>query len=545
MTLSRQELYDRIKATSKDAYILSEMKRLGFWDQSKPSIAGDLLDKRSALETEIAELARQVQDPEAALKAIHTERMAAARERRQETKIKREFTRYNRALNWHQSKQSQIDTLGDAAHFNRNGKSIEPERLQSLGLPVLETAAELAEQAGVTLNEIRFLTYARKVSKISHYQRFEMAKKTGGTRVISAPMPRLKRLQYWILEHLLTPLAVSEQAHGFVAQRSIVSNAQPHSGQQVVINFDLEDFFPSISYPRVKGLFSSLGYGDKIATLLTLICTEADTTEVELDGERYFLAGAVRRLPQGAPTSPMISNLLCRRLDKRLQGLATKLGFAYTRYADDLSFSAADDKTVCALLKGVKTIVSAEGFKLHPNKTRVMRKGQRHEVTGLVVNQQPAISRKTLKQFRALLFQIQNDGLSGKYWGLSQASQPSLSEAELLLKIEGFAHYVKMVDAEKGKPLVDVVKQIRKQSGIPRPRKKETHFRFLSVSGSLPLDNQRVAQPPEPPKVEDLIQHRDVLEPLKAKLATDALADVINHAQGSEQSAASSPEVQA
>lgn len=224
MTLSRQELYDRIKATSKDAYILSEMKRLGFWDQNKPSVARDLLDKRTALETEIAELARQVQDPEAALKAIHTERMAAARERRQETKLKRELKRYTRALNWHQRKQSHIHTLGDAAHFNRSGKAIEPERLQSLNLPVLETAAELAEKAGVTLNEIRFLTYSRKVSKISHYQRFEMAKKTGGVRVISAPMPRLKRLQYWILEHLLTPLAVSEQAQ--VVSITGISKAQ-------------------------------------------------------------------------------------------------------------------------------------------------------------------------------------------------------------------------------------------------------------------------------------------------------------------------------
>src|SRR5690606_6969139 len=103
--------------------------------------------------------------------------------------------------------------------------------------------------------------------------------------------------------------------------------------------------------------------------------------------------------------------------DRRLSGLANKLGFIYTRYADDLSFSGAKGQNVLALLRGVETIVTDEGFCVHPDKTRVMHKGRRMEVTGLVVNQQAAIPRKTLRRFRALLQQIRLDGPAGKYWG--------------------------------------------------------------------------------------------------------------------------------
>lgn len=147
-------------------------------------------------------------------------------------------------------------------------------------------------------------------------------------------MPKLKEAQRWILVNILNKLELHEAAHGFRRDRSIVSNAQPHVKQDVIINFDLKDFFPSISDRRVKGLFQSFGYWEAAATIFVLLCTELEVEAVELDGKTYYVARA------RSPASPTITNLLCRRLDRRLTAMAENLGFTYTRYADDLTLSA-------------------------------------------------------------------------------------------------------------------------------------------------------------------------------------------------------------
>lgn len=516
MGLSRQELYEQIKANSKDGFILAEMQRLGFWTAAEPQPARALIARKAEIQKEIAALSAQIKDPEAALKLIHKQRMAAALEKRLQTRIQRELKRYQRALVQYHQKQQTIAKLGDGAHFGKTSQSSQPEKLLALGLPLLETALQLSEAAGITLNELRFLTYSRKVSRISHYQRFEMPKKTGGNRQISAPMPRLKRMQYWILDRLLSPLPISAQAHGFVPQKGILSNAQPHLGKKVVVNLDLKDFFPSLTYPRVKGLFLSLGYGNEVATLLALICTEAESQAVELDGERYYLSAEQRRLPQGSPCSPAISNLICRRLDKRLLGLAQKWGFDYTRYADDLTFSASSSQYLGALLKGVRQIIAGEGFVLHPDKTRIMHQGSRQEVTGLVVNQRPSIPAATLKQFRALLFQLEKDGLTGKNWAGHASEEPGF-----LMRLEGFAHYICMVQPEKGQKMLKTIKKIQQRSlpesvSLPSQLAKKSLFRQKSAQGELPQPQQRVAPEMAPPRLVDVIQDRSLLAHVEA-----------------------------
>ena len=143
-----------------------------------------------------------------------------------------------------------------------------------------------------------------------HYHRYEIAKKTGGVRCISAPKPALAAAQRWVLDQILRRLEPEPQAHGFVPGRSIVTNAAPHAGKAVVCNLDLKDFFPSITFRRVKGLFRKLGYGEHVATLLALLCTEPPRVPVELDGKTYHVALGARVLPQGACTSPAITNAL-------------------------------------------------------------------------------------------------------------------------------------------------------------------------------------------------------------------------------------------
>lgn len=513
--LSRQELYDKIKETSKDAYILSEMQRLGYWkEEDKPSVAGKLIKRKTALYTKINKLSKEIKDPKEALKAIHKQRMAEARQQRIDTKVNNEVKRFNRAKRWHERQQNKIEYLGNACATANKTDKTDQVKLARYPLPMSSSALDLSALMGVTLNELRFLCYTNQVSKITHYQRFGIHKKTGGIRLISAPMPRLKRLQYWVLDNILQKIPLSHQAHGFAPLRSIVTNAQPHVGQAVVINMDLKDFFPTVSYPRIKGLFTHQGYNDEVSTLLALICSEPDTQTVEMDGERYYIHSKQRFLPQGAPTSPNISNIICYRLDQRLAGLAKKQGFVFTRYADDLTFSSQNPEKVMSLLNWVKNIVTEEGFVIHPDKTRIMHKGVRQEVTGIVVNDKLSVNREQLKKFRALLFQIKKDGYDHKQWGDKEGS--------LLRVIQGYAHFVKMVNPGKGQLFLAQIKDIIALHGYPDNHKKggysQSHFRTASAQGQLPLASMQVAQPPSPPDIDQIIQHNDVHDLVRHKL---------------------------
>jgi retron-type reverse transcriptase len=292
-------------------------------------------------------------------------------------------------------------------------------------------------------------------------------------------MSRLKKAQHWILTQLLYPISIHEAAHGFLPQRSIVTNATPHVGAEIVINIDLKDFFPSVTYRRVKGLFRKLGYSEAVATILSLLCTEPEVDKAELDGQTWFIASGERYLPQGSPASPALTNLLCARLDSRLSGLAKKFGFIYTRYADDMTFSAtgAGTENVNILKRNIGLIIGEEGFTLHPDKTRIMRKGSRKEVTGLVVNDKPGVERKTLRRFRALLFQLQREGVAGKRWGNSP---------DVLSAIEGYANFVYMVDPEKGATLQAQVKEIIQKLAPDRPKRARKQYPKNEVTPANP-----------------------------------------------------------
>lgn len=454
----RQQIYDRIRQSSHDEYILDEMIRLGFWSSGKdaPSVPEQLIRKEAELSRELRDLLkkqRRFENRKKMLKEMRTKRLAESRKKQQETKERKKRERDEKARQWQQKKATAIFYLGEGVSAGLNQKELLTERLNQYNLPVFTSVEALAQAMEISVGELRFLTFHRKVSKTTHYQRFYMPKKSGGVRLISAPMPRLKHAQYWVFHNILQQIPLHSAGHGFRPAHSIVSNAEPHQGQDIVINMDLRDFFPSISYKRIKGLFHALGYSEQIATILGLLCTEPEIDQVELDGETYYVANSERHLPQGAPTSPALTSILCRRLDSRLQGMADKLGFAYTRYADDLTFSASGEtaRQFTQLLWQARKIIEDEGFVLHPEKLRIMRKGSRQEVTGIVVNEKLSVNRKTLKNFRALLFHIEKDGLDGKHWKGQPVS---------LAFLKGFANYVKMVDPDKGRPLLDRINKL-------------------------------------------------------------------------------------
>jgi RNA-directed DNA polymerase len=456
---TRQELYDRIRQSSKEEFILEEMIRFGFWPAQGeiPEDPADEIRRIGEIQRELNELRREssrLQNEKALRKELLQQRLAESRRKQQETKERRERERQQRAENWQQQKQQEICYLGEAVSGGLNNTNSNADRLQSYELFPYNTATEIAAAMGISVGELRFLAFSRKTSHISHYIRFKIPKKTGGERLISAPMPRLKRSQHWILVNILEKIELHEAAHGFRSNRSIVTNAIPHVGSEVIINFDLKDFFPSISYKRVKGLFQSFGYSEAAATIFGLLCTESEVEEVELDGKTYFVAVTERHLPQGSPASPAITNLLCRRLDKRLTAMADELGFTYTRYADDLTFSASGDslQNICNILRRTESIVLHEGLAINKQKTRILRKNRQQEVTGIVVNEKLSISKKELKRFRATLFQIEKDGPEGKRWGNSD---------DVIASIQGFANFVAMVNPEKGAEFLEQVKAIK------------------------------------------------------------------------------------
>ena len=452
--MTRQEIYNRIQELgSKQSYIAAEMTRLGFWNQGgEPTIPAELSRQATALQTELNQLMerqRRYNSRQAMLQEMRQARMAAAKQRRIETKARRDTARLTRAENWKNKLATTVPYLGDRVSAGLRNNTADTARLTQFGLPVFDSPLALAQAMALPLNELRFLAYNRAVSTVSHYKRFYLAKKSGGRRLISAPMPRLKKAQLWVLEHVLNKVQPTEFAHGFVLERSILTNATPHVGQDVVINVDLKNFFPTIGYPRVKGLLVKLGYGEAVATILALLCTEPDTEMVQMDGKTYHVGNGERTLPQGAPTSPAITNLLAYRLDRRLQGMATNFGYTYTRYADDLTFSASGEAAGKAnqVLWAVEQIVQSEGFTVHPDKVTVMRKGDQQRVTGIVVNQKPSIDRPTLRRFRALLHQIGQTGWEGKTWGNPNPT------ADLQHVVVGYANFVMMVKPDLGREL--------------------------------------------------------------------------------------------
>lgn len=330
------------------------------------------------------------------------------------------------------------------------------EALAAAGLPLVATPADLAAALGLPIPRLRWLCFHAEATATLHYVTFEIAKRSGGTRLLASPHAQLEAAQRWILEHILAKLEVTPHAHGFVAGRSTVTNARPHVGKHVVVNLDLKDFFPSITFPRVRGLFESLGYSPAAATLLALLCTEAPRTAMTFDGKKYWVAAGERGLPQGACTSPAISNLVTRKLDRRLAGATAKLGWAYTRYADDLSFSAgAEAATRTSLLFArVRAIVGDEGFTINEAKGRVQRAARRQSVTGVVVNDKLSVPRDELRRLRALLHGAKQTGLAAQ----NREGRTDF-EAHLLGKIS----YIAMIDPAKGAALRAAYDEVAKR----------------------------------------------------------------------------------
>lgn len=374
----------------------------------------------------------------------------------------------------------------DRRHFLDLSRDGDDSLLTSYHLPVVHTPQELAAWLGIRVGELAWLVH-RSTSdrrpadeKRSHYV-YRWVKKRSASleagapnsrpvqtqwRLIEAPKQTLKAAQRKILTEILEKIPAHQTAHGFVRGRSIVSNARPHVGQAVVIKLDLQNFYANVTYSRVVAIFRSMGYCREAAIWLGRLTTSAVPWSLAVpDGDEATKSLYVRRhLPQGAPTSPALANLSAFGLDVRLSGLLKKFGGHYTRYADDLTLSGNDDfrYALRCVIPLTEQIVRSERFRLNHRKRKVVRRGHRQLVTGVVVNTTPNFRRDEFDRLKAILHNCVK---------LGPASQNRDNHADFAAHLRGRIAFVRQLNPARAEKLRNVFEQIRWDG-------------FLSIQGS-------------------------------------------------------------
>ena len=261
------------------------------------------------------------------------------------------------------------------------------EKLFLNELPIIYNAYHLSNLVGISHE------YLFKISNSpnSGYRKFKIDKKNGGTRTINEPLPNLKIVQNWILREILENISVSPYAKAYKKGVNIKSNVRFHKKQKLVFHLDIKDFFINLKQHKVLSLFLKLGYSKEVSVLLAKLCTLNNS------------------LPQGAPTSAYLSNVLLGNFDNSISKLCNSKHIRYTRYADDMNFSG--DFNYKKLQYRVVQELSNLGLELNEEKTTLMKKNQRQIVTGIVVNEKVQVPNNMRKQLRKEVYFIQKYGI--------------------------------------------------------------------------------------------------------------------------------------
>lgn len=279
------------------------------------------------------------------------------------------------------------------------------------------------------------LKYYIMLDENFYYKKYKIIKKSGGERTIVTPSFTLKYIQRWILDNILYCIPVSENSHGFTKKKSIFTNAEKHLSKDVVINIDIKDFFPTIKFKEVFRVFKKLGYTKHLSFIFAKLCTYQKT------------------LPQGAPTSPYLSNIISSKIDKRIMSLVKKYYGDYTRYADDITISGKYGIEKCIPL--VKQIIKSEGFELNEKKFRISYSYQKQEVTGLIVNSNKVkINKKYKNSVKQEIFFCKKYGVEDHL--IKIESKKSFYKEHLYGKV----YFINMVEPELGKFLLKQLDEI-------------------------------------------------------------------------------------
>ena len=295
----------------------------------------------------------------------------------------------------------------------------------------------------ISETQLRHFSYDKIVP--NRYKTFQIRKRSGGLREINAPCYQLGILLYLInilLKAIYTP---NSCVTGFVEGRSIVMNASMHTGHHYVFNIDLENFFPSIPQARVwaRLQLDPFNFSTEIASIVAGLCCHTNAE------------GTQNVLPQGAATSPLLTNAICDKLDRRMLGVARKFGLHYSRYADDMTFSSMHNvyQEDSEFRNEIKRIIEEQGFKMNDKKTRLLRDGQRQEVTGLTVNENVNLTKKYIRDLRCILHIWEKEGYGRAYayfYPFYKKEKGYIKKGEPVMEnvIGGKLNYMRMVKGE-------------------------------------------------------------------------------------------------
>jgi len=286
------------------------------------------------------------------------------------------------------------------------------ESLHKKQLPILYDVGHLCDALGVSREYLLAAAFAPD----KYYRDFYILKHNGKRRLISEPLPLLKFVQRWIHDEILLKQPISRFAKAYRPGVGIKSAARFHQAQELVLRVDLKDFFPSVEKRHVYGVFRKMGYCKEVASLLARLCYR-------------------KGLPQGAPSSPVLSNLVCRKLDSRVSGYCVAKSIRYTRYADDLIFSG-DRGFEASLMCMLSRVIRESGFKINHAKTRCFYPHQQQRVLGLVVNDKVSVPRRLRRQIRQCSHYIEKHGF------LNHASRQGITKRNYYYHLMGLANYV-------------------------------------------------------------------------------------------------------
>lgn len=338
--------------------------------------------------------------------------------------------------------------------YQRGGRN----KLDEFEVPVFFDLENLRKTIGIDKKYFYKVLYFRD----NLYKQISIPKRNGKQRKLDVPELALKGMQRWILDNILYKVPVESNATGFIPSKSIISNAAPHLKKRYIVKMDIKDFFPSITFNKIKNIFLGLGMSESISDSLTNICTFQN------------------QLPQGAPTSPYLANLVCIDMDKRISALCKKKKLTYTRYADDITISG--DESVSWVISIVNNIAKDYNFYLNDDKTVILKPGDRKRVTGIIVNEKLSVPKSISKDLRKNIYFIKKYGLKNHFDFLinsledeKQEMPKFLSSTEhYILHLYGTANYIKMIEVEKGITLFNQLNSILSESeNIPFNRRSE------------------------------------------------------------------------
>lgn len=337
----------------------------------------------------------------------------------------------------------------------------------------LQTRQDIANL--LEISEKQLIYYLYIIPEERRYKYFKIPKKLGGSREILAPASALKIIQQKLNQVLQSVYKVRPSVHGFIPGRSIVTNSLLHVRKRYVLNIDLKDFFPTINFGRVRGLFMAPPYNrnPEVATILAQICCYRGS------------------LPQGAPTSPIVSNMICSKLDSQMQKLAKVHRSTYSRYADDISISTSRpvfpkglgyfSNETGELIIGdeLKTVITQNGFNINEQKNRLQHYSKRQEVTGLTVNIFPNVKRQYVREIRGMLHAWERYGYEAaeSTFRTKYANKHPEHKREVISfkrVVEGKLNYLKMVKGESNIVYVNLLTWYWRLS--PNSGKHEVHL---------------------------------------------------------------------